>query len=244
MTDWARLRHAYGSAEDVPALLAEAEAVSGDDASVWDDLWGRLCHQGSVYTASYAALPALAAMAAQRAPAGYVVPLHLAAAIIASNDGADEATAVRRRYEDELGVLREVAERNLAHADGDVEFVYGLQALMAFEDRGVWQRHLESLADGELSLECPSCGDDLLMPLDGPEFHVASFADASVSSTPVIPIDLADTDDAARMLRLARAHGRGDVAAKLPYLLGRATCPSCGAAFDVATALAWGGQVK
>jgi hypothetical protein len=46
----------------VPALLAQAEISDADKASVWDDLWRRLCHEGTVYTASYAALPALAAI--------------------------------------------------------------------------------------------------------------------------------------------------------------------------------------
>jgi hypothetical protein len=238
MNDWARLHHAYGAAEDVPALLAEAEATREEEGRVWDDLWSRLCHQGTVYSASYAALPALSAMTAQHAPAGYVPSLHLAAAIIASNDGPEDPSAVRRRYEGELSVLRDVAERNLARAVGEVEFVYGLQALMAFENGGVWQRHLESLADGELSLECPSCGNYLLMPLDGPEFNLACFDDASVTPTLVIPNEPADSNEAARMLTLTRAHGRDDVAVRLRYLLGRAACPSCGTAFEIADALA------
>jgi hypothetical protein len=82
MTDWASLRHAYGPADDIPALLAAAEA-DPINRQVWDDLWGRLCHQGSIYSASYPALPALAAMAAQRPPASFVEPLHLAATIVA-----------------------------------------------------------------------------------------------------------------------------------------------------------------
>ena len=46
-----------------------------------------LCRQGTVYSASYVALPALAAMEAQHPPAGYVASLHLATAVVASNDG-------------------------------------------------------------------------------------------------------------------------------------------------------------
>ena len=57
MTDWAELQHAYGSAEDVPALLAAAAETSDETGKVWDDLWSRLCHQGTVYSASRAALP-------------------------------------------------------------------------------------------------------------------------------------------------------------------------------------------
>jgi hypothetical protein len=48
--DWPRLEHAYGSAENVPALLAQAKSdtrgghVSG---SAWFELWSALCHQGT-----------------------------------------------------------------------------------------------------------------------------------------------------------------------------------------------------
>ncbi|MDX6238303.1 MAG: hypothetical protein QOG10_3118 [Kribbellaceae bacterium] len=48
MTNWVALQDAYGSARDVPNLLAAAEAGTGDDRGVWDELWGRLCHQGTV----------------------------------------------------------------------------------------------------------------------------------------------------------------------------------------------------
>jgi hypothetical protein len=57
---WARLSHAHGSAGDVPALLTALEALSGpagQDAEPWPGLWSRLCHQGEVYEASYAAAP-------------------------------------------------------------------------------------------------------------------------------------------------------------------------------------------
>ncbi len=37
--------------------------------------------------------------------------------------------------------------------------LYGLQVLMAFEDGGVWQRTLYCLANGEASLESPSCDE-------------------------------------------------------------------------------------
>jgi hypothetical protein len=61
VTDWADLGHAYGTAEDTPGLLAQAAGDPDDRA--WDELWSRICNQGTVYTASYAALPELAAIA-------------------------------------------------------------------------------------------------------------------------------------------------------------------------------------
>lgn len=237
MTDWALLGDAYGSAREIPDLLAQAKAEGNDDGEVWQELWGRLCHQGTVASASYAAIPELAQMAARRAPAGYAAPLHLAAAIIASHDGPEAPTMVRERYPIELARLRDLAERNLSYADGDAEFVYGLQALMAFEDGGVWQRHLEAVADGEITMECPGCHDFLVMNLEGSEFNMASFADASVGSTPVAPVEPSVDSPAQRIIALSRRHGLDGVAATVPYLLGHVVCPSCRDRFDLPDAL-------
>jgi hypothetical protein len=54
MTDWSRVSHAYGTAHDIPALLDGAGSEPTDE--VLGELWSRLRHQGTVYTASYAAL--------------------------------------------------------------------------------------------------------------------------------------------------------------------------------------------
>lgn len=56
---WATLKHAYGSAEDIPALLAQLAAlpVSLGEAEPWFTLWSALAHQGDVYSASFAAVP-------------------------------------------------------------------------------------------------------------------------------------------------------------------------------------------
>ena len=55
---WDRLQHAYGPASDIPDLLHQlaANPRPGNDEP-WDSLWSALCHQGDVYTASYAAVP-------------------------------------------------------------------------------------------------------------------------------------------------------------------------------------------
>lgn len=237
MADWASLRDAYGSAEGVPDLLAAAAASSSEDDGLWDELWGRLCHQGTVYSASYAALPKLAEIAGNHEPSGYVAALHLAAAIIASTDAPEDAALVRRRYDRELTELRTIAARNLRFTNGYIEFVYGLQALMAFEDGGVWQRNLDCLADGEASFECPTCREDLLLDLDSPEFRVASFADASTTPRPVTPSEPAATTVEGRLLALARHHDQDAAAASLPYLFGGSSCPHCHASFEIAQAL-------
>jgi len=204
----------------------------------WDDLWSRLCHQGTVYGASYAALPALAAMGRQHPPTGYIAALHLAAGIIASTDGPEDSASVRQRYAYEVADLLAVAVRSLPHAKDDADFVWGLQALMAFEDGGVWQRRLQCLDSGELEFDCPSCAEHLLLDLNDPEFMVASFADASLAPAAVIPLRPPPASVEARLLALAHAHGRAAVADKLPYLFGSSTCPRCYVSFEVSQALA------
>ncbi|MGV6482845.1 hypothetical protein ACTUVJ_003101 [Stenotrophomonas indicatrix] len=60
---WAELQHAYGAADDIPELLAnlsipKAERSEDDPIEdTWHELWSSLCHQGDVYSASFAAVP-------------------------------------------------------------------------------------------------------------------------------------------------------------------------------------------
>ncbi|WP_344534892.1 hypothetical protein [Streptomyces albiaxialis] len=75
--DWAALEHAYGPADDIPALL---RAAAGPDVAAevrdeaLDELFSSLCHQGSVYSATAAAVPFVARLARDAGP-GVRLPL-------------------------------------------------------------------------------------------------------------------------------------------------------------------------
>ncbi len=64
---WSRFTHAYGPADDVPALLY---AVAVGDAptrkEAWWELWGNVHHQGTVYEATTPAVPFIASLAGNR----------------------------------------------------------------------------------------------------------------------------------------------------------------------------------
>ncbi|MFJ9564535.1 hypothetical protein ACIRQQ_31425 [Streptomyces fuscichromogenes] len=63
--DWSGLGHAYGSAEDVPALLRDlASPVEETAAQAEQELWSSIVHQGTVYPATPAAVPFLARLVA------------------------------------------------------------------------------------------------------------------------------------------------------------------------------------
>ena len=56
---WTELKHAYGDAEDIPALLRQLESLPTSHGynEPWFALWSALAHQGDVYSASFAAVP-------------------------------------------------------------------------------------------------------------------------------------------------------------------------------------------
>lgn len=60
--NWNELNHAYGKAEDILEVLQEISSYpepKQEDDDPYYYLWSALCHQGDVYSASYAAVPYL-----------------------------------------------------------------------------------------------------------------------------------------------------------------------------------------
>jgi hypothetical protein len=66
---WGELCHAYGAAGDIPnllrALASSTGPTQGHQDEPWFSLWSSLCHQGDVYTASYAAVPHIVQIASE-----------------------------------------------------------------------------------------------------------------------------------------------------------------------------------
>ena len=58
-SQWLHLEHAYGSAANIPALLARLSSFPKEESGSepFHALWSALCHQDDVYSASYAAVP-------------------------------------------------------------------------------------------------------------------------------------------------------------------------------------------
>ncbi|MFD7075842.1 hypothetical protein ACFV9G_16660, partial [Nocardioides sp. NPDC059952] len=175
MTDWAELRDAYGPAEQVPALLTAAEQSGTELGPAWNAVWSHLCHQGTVYSASYAAVPLLADMCSRQPVRGVMPAVLLASSILASTDGPTNPADVRETYASEISVLHTAAEASLGMAEDDTEFIYGLETLAALEDLGVWQRTLGYYAAGEAPLECRACGAELLLLFDDNPPRIASW---------------------------------------------------------------------
>jgi hypothetical protein len=62
---WDSLAHAYGSGRSLVPVL-EAFARHAEDDDTWEELVSSVFHQGTIYTASYAVVPHLVALAESR----------------------------------------------------------------------------------------------------------------------------------------------------------------------------------
>jgi hypothetical protein len=76
---WRDLRHAYGTAEDMPDLIRALANPSRDARSeVWHQLYGNIWHQGTIYEATPYAVPFLIELAASpQTPARFEILSYL-----------------------------------------------------------------------------------------------------------------------------------------------------------------------
>lgn len=115
---WHDLAHAYGPALDTPELLRRLVSASGEEADeVFEELYSSICHQGTVYPASVAAVAFLARLAASGVHTAEL--LGLLGAIAEGSGGIcglDEPDAARRAVAAQFDLLAPLSE----HEAGEV----------------------------------------------------------------------------------------------------------------------------
>ncbi|ALG12771.1 hypothetical protein [Kibdelosporangium phytohabitans] len=235
MTNWGQLTHAYGTAEDIQNRL---DQVAAEPSADWDDLWSALCHQGTVYSASFAALHRLARIAATGDTTQRAQALALAGAIVGSADRPPDAGDVHAMYAEDIATLLRVADQYRSTVTDKGEYLYLMQSILAFEGHDVGNDPLKSLANEEYEVECPNCTAMSFVAI-GSHGYFATIDDYAIEDdterTDLVPADPASLGGLRRRLYDdALAHGHPDVAIALSYLFGRATCVECGDTFSVA----------
>lgn len=123
--DWTKLHHAYGSAGDIPALLSRARTARAPTTHTdepWFTLWSALYHQDDIYSASYAAVPELVAIASERGGAIAAECLFLAASIELRRQEPDApamSPELRAAYDQALARARPLASDLARRAPDD-----------------------------------------------------------------------------------------------------------------------------
>jgi hypothetical protein len=160
---WNDLRTAYGSASDIPDLLRELHTAPPQENYQSEprfSLWSALCHQGDVYTATYAAIPHIIAIAKAR----HTVPLDCLNFV-----GYAEACRHHKRAPDLPPELK--ADYEAALLDAAELFIDALKRKWNEEETKVLLGGLASvrghprlgevIIDLESSFQCLECGCDL-----------------------------------------------------------------------------------
>ncbi|HKR63428.1 MAG TPA: hypothetical protein VJZ00_06820 [Thermoanaerobaculia bacterium] len=205
--------------------------VPDPDAEVWDELWGRICHQGTVYSASFAALPILVRTAAQWSPADRFMPLMLAAHILASNDGSPVRASSEPARQEHGRLLADLTRETItAQQWENSRLIQLLAASLVFAGDRFWARELDRIGDGSIEFECPSCNTLLIVSVD--RHGVFTSVDDWIHDDPakrpsILPASSPRAGSQELLLQLATEAHAEEVAGRLLALFGSAECPRC-----------------
>lgn len=175
---WSNLSHAYGKADDVPMMLRSLErARSGIDRDLaWEELWSSLCHQGTIYSASYAALPFVVDLALERPSSERLLFWIFVATIAVEGVTRDIPPGLADAYHAALTRARASVEAtDWSRLDAD-ERPWLLSALAKLQGERAVARAVEGLIDGDIALACPACDGDVFVSVAQAPF-VASNVD-------------------------------------------------------------------
>ncbi|HEU5059098.1 MAG TPA: hypothetical protein VFU21_21340, partial [Kofleriaceae bacterium] len=152
---WRQLDHAYGPADNIPGLL---RALERGEQELWDELVPALCHQGTVYTATYAAIPHIVRIGTHEPLDDQLGFWSFVGAVASARGGAPVPADLRVAYEASLVHAEEMA---LACFVPGIDDATGLELLIALA--GI--RRLPAVADAlrllrteTVSTTCPRCG--------------------------------------------------------------------------------------
>jgi hypothetical protein len=236
---WNTLRDAYGSAADIPALIDDW--TQAPSQKLMDKLWSRLCHQGTVYSASFAAIPLLVRACPTLQPKDRRSALLLISAILASSDRFGDAKPDPATAE-LTPALRQMIDTSMGDADIDVgEFPYLLQAAAAFYGDTFWGSCLGLLADEEFPGRCPKCDGEIFLAI-GQSGYFASAEDytrnLSAHRVPIAPASEGSMPTSGAWLhKQAAQHAQAETANGVAHVFGTTSCPTCNAAISVAAAI-------
>jgi hypothetical protein len=235
MPNWRELKHAYGSAEDIPGIIS---ALTPDPTSpAWEDLWSRVCHQGTTYSASPVVLPFLLSVASDWSATDRATPLALAGSIVAAPQ------TILDGYAETVEGLRTLALDTIKNPALSREArIYVMQSVLAFQGDRLWGKVFDHLNDGEFPASCPACRKDLYIVIGKHGLFVTSGDWArkpSVVRTEIKPLEADTLTGVGQWLHTVSVQcNDSELSYWICYLFGASKCPECGEPFDLPDAIA------
>ena len=222
---WAKLTHAYGPARDVPAMI---RALADAKPDAWDDIWSALCHQGSVYTASYAAVPHIFALGATQPAKAQRAFWSFAGAVACSPDAAPIPDDLRDAFEAAIADAEPRAVACMVPGIAERDAIWLAVAITGLRRNKAIAHAVESLADEEHTAHCSSCRAVLSVTLTELPFEVSDSDGRTNHLTSRSP-----RPELVAIADLVRAADLPDLADRMLALDGTVTCPACGHRFDL-----------
>jgi hypothetical protein len=226
MTNWSTLKHAYGSAEQLPSLI-QSWIDAGTDKH---DLFGHLFHQGTVYSASFEAIPLLLDVRRKLPGEEGRLALTLIGAIWSSTDRHEDAKPSPNVNlllpHIEALTIAAMEEKDLK----EDELPYLMLAVAAFRNETFWVTQLNKMDAGEFYGICPECEMDLYVVLGNNNFvtHEEYVLNARAQRNPIAPCVETQLPDFGQWLfgKAMYLH-RNDLAACFLQMFGHASCTAC-----------------
>ncbi|EZP41181.1 hypothetical protein [Janthinobacterium lividum] len=240
---WASLTDGYGGAEKIPAMLQD---LRRGDAEALDDLYGHICHQGSIYPASVATFPHLVSLAAVTSPDLRAGVLSLAASIHESA-GLDEelkASPYVAAFNAAVPAALAMATSDLRQVEDTVTGIYMLKAAASFAGFADVARVLGGFTNEEFCLACPACGVELYVWPVAQGLSVAAEDPVFTPAAKTLLVIAGPVDNSPHLAAFAWLQAQtdalpllDDIAFRLPFLFGSACCTGCGHVFSLMDAL-------
>ncbi len=242
--NWTLLRDAYGAATEIPSLL---KLLRNNNVESLDELFARICHQGSIYSASIAAFPHLVVMAESPASLSVQVDiLSLAGAICESRDMERvlRASEYADSFKASIPKALNLAVAAMPKITDSNSGIYLLKAALAFSAFVGPARILEGFVSEEFALSCPCCEIDLYVWPVTNGLTAAAEDPVSHPTTTRIPVTRGPVASAKNLNvypwltnLISSTPSLAIVAGQIPYLFGTASCPACAASFSLFDAL-------
>lgn len=242
---WRTLRHAYGPADHVPRMLRALRSKPTKKA--WEDVWSALCHQGDVYSATYAAIPYMVEMALEAPPKGQFSYWHFVGAVAAGSSPKLEEGIRKEIRDDYLAALERSVDpirRLLESKPADRhEVIYLLAALAAALGCKGDALLLDYLDGDEMPGACPACSKELLVTVEADGVFLSPQDNRGIFTSITPPdgafasksaLERLDRDSVSTWLpAMAAAAGQSALASTIWILYGHAMCPGCDHQFPV-----------